>query len=115
MEAHKQSLLGAAPHRPTRLGLLSFKTMELGVSSRDISGLMDGEAHMSDARSWSSTPPCVVDSVGQHREEVFSPGRKGRLPVRGKLMSGGLISYPGNQQRVPLTAPLMRYHGRAVI
>lgn len=57
----------------------------------------------------------MVDSRGQGMQEVFTPGRKGRLPVTGALMSGGVISYLGNQQRVPLTAPLIRYHGDAVI
>lgn len=115
MEANKQSLLGAAPHRSAGLGLLSSKTIGLGVSNRDISGLLDGEAHGSEAESWSGTPPCMVDSRGQGMQEVFTPGRKGRLPVTGALMSGGVISYLGNQQRVPLTAPLIRYHGDVVI
>ena len=31
----------------------------------------------------------MVDSGGQDMEEVFTPGRKGRLPVIGALISGG--------------------------
>ena len=64
---------------------------------------MDGGADLSEGRSWSDTPASVVDMAA-----VFSPRRKGRLPVRGELTSGGLISYQGNQQRgTPLTAPLV--------
>ena len=69
---------------------------------------MDGGAYTSEARSWSDTPP-----GGQELEVVLllagGGGRaEGRLPVIGELMSGGLISYQGNQQRgTPLTAPLI--------
>ena len=81
---------------------------EPGVSNRDINGLMDGGADLSEARSWSDTPACVADG-GQDKAASYSPPRKGRLPVRGELTSGGLISYQGNQQRgTPLTAPLIR-------
>ena len=40
---------------------------------------------------------------------VSAPQGKGRWPVIGELMTGGLISYQGNQQRgTPLTASLIR-------
>ena len=40
---------------------------------------------------------------------VFSPGKKGRLPLIGELTSDALISYQGNQQRgTSFTAPLIR-------
>ena len=77
-------------------------------SNRDVSGVMDGGAYTSEARSWSDTPPCAVDD-GQDMAAVFTPKWKKRLPVIGELMSGGLIRYQGNQQRgTPLTAPLIR-------
>ena len=48
---------------------------------------------MSEAKSWSSTPPCAADG----RKDMvagFTPGRRGRLPViGGQLRSGGFISY----------------------
>ena len=53
---------------------------------------------MSEARTWSDTPPCVEHS----REDmvvVFAPKGKERLPVTRKLISGGLISYQRNQKR----------------
>ena len=53
---------------------------ELRDSDRDINGLMDAGAYMSEARSWSDTPLCAADS-GQDMAAVFVPG--GRLPVIG--------------------------------
>ena len=49
---------------------------EPGVSNRDISGLMDGGAYMSEARSWSDTPPCAADGR-QDTVSVFSPSQRG--------------------------------------
>ena len=70
---------------------------------------MGGEAYVSEARSWSDTPPCAADSGGQDMTAVFAPRGKGRLPVIGELTSGGFISYQGNQPRgTPLTAPLIK-------
>ena len=78
------------------------------VSGRDIDGLLDGGAYTSVARSWRDTPPCTAHG-GQDMMEVFAPRGEERLPVIGELMSGGLISYQGNQQRgTPLTTPLTR-------
>ena len=75
---------------------------EPGVRNRDVSGLADGGADLSEARSWSDTPACVVDGGqdkaadgGQDMAASFSPPRKGRLPVRGELTSGGLDQLPG--------------------
>lgn len=54
-----QGLLGCT-HSLQSLYLFSFKTeQEPGV--RDISGLMDGGAYPSEARSWIHTPPYAVD------------------------------------------------------
>ena len=80
---------------------------EPGVSNRDINGLMDGGADLSEARSWSDTPACVVDS-GQDMAAVFPPGfgGGGRWPVIGEMTSGGLISYPGKEQRGKPLKPL---------
>ena len=77
---------------------LSLKK-EPGVSNRDLSGLMNGEAYTSEARSWSNIPPYVLWMVAgrQDVEAVFAPREKGRLSVIRELMSGGLISYQGNQ------------------
>ena len=45
----------------------------------------------------------------QDTAEVFTLQGKGGLPVIGELLSGGLISYQGNQQRgMLLTASLIR-------
>ena len=57
---------------------------------------MDGAAYMSEAESWSNTPPCT-DNSRQDMVAVFTPGEKGRLPFIGELKSGVLISYQENQ------------------
>ena len=54
------------------------------VSNRDFNSLMNGGTYMSEARSWSSTPPCVADSR-QDMAAVFTPSRRGRLPVIGEI------------------------------
>ena len=76
--------------------MTSFKTKkEPGVSNRDIiSGLTDGGAYMSEARSWSGTPLYAADT-GQEKAAGFTPG--GREDYHGEMTSGGLISYQGNQ------------------
>ena len=48
---------------------------------------MDGEAYMSEVRSWSHTPRCAVN-VRQDPAAVFSPGggvEGGQLPVIGGI------------------------------
>lgn len=52
----------AAPCSPPSQALDSpnFKEKEPGVGDRDISGLTEGGAYLSDARSWSNTPLCAV-------------------------------------------------------
>ena len=57
---------------------------EAGVGERDFSGLMHGEAHTSEAKSWSSTPLCAVDGrwwAGQGKNLHHSVGGWGRLLV----------------------------------
>jgi len=57
--------LGSVGLHPTGLQglhLPHFKTKKAWNHQQDISGLMDGGAFMSEARSWSDTPLCVVDS-----------------------------------------------------
>ena len=92
-------MLGCTPQvcKPCTCSSLRPKK-EPGVGDRDISGLMDGGAYLSEARSWSDTLPSAVDGR-QDMAAVFTPGGAeggGRLPVIGELMSGGLISYQGN-------------------
>lgn len=53
----------------------SFKIKkELGVSHREISGLMDGETHTYGARSWSDTPARAAE--GRQDLAVFSSGEE---------------------------------------
>ena len=52
---------------------------EPGVSSRGISGLMNGRPYRSEARSWRDAPLCAVDS--RQSWEIFATGDTGRLPV----------------------------------
>ena len=47
-------------------------------SNRDISGLTDGGSYVSEARSWSDTSVCVVNSR-QRKAGIFPSRRKGRL------------------------------------
>lgn len=67
---------------------------EPGDSNRDISGLIDGGCYTSEARSW---------GAGHGRQDtvaVFAPQLGNReLSVTEELISGGLISNQGNQQR----------------
>ena len=75
-------------------------------SVRDISGLMEGGAYLSEARSWSNTPVCAAEGK-QDMAAVFS--LRGDCRLWGELISGEFISYQGNQQRgTPLPTPLMR-------
>ena len=57
---------------------------EPGVRDRDIHGLMDGGAYVSEARSWSDTPPCAVDG-GQDMAAVCAGGGGWVLPVIGEI------------------------------
>ena len=53
---------------------------------------MDEGSYTSEAKSWSNE--------GQDKMIIFTPGKeskKGRLPVRGELTSGVLISYQGDR------------------
>ena len=47
---------------------------EPGVSDRDINGLTDGGAYMSEARSWVDTPLCAVERLASHGGRLRSPG-----------------------------------------
>lgn len=53
---------------------------------------------MSEARSWSNTPPCEADG-GQGMVAVFVSRGKDKLPVIGVLTSGGLIGCQENQYK----------------
>ena len=64
------------------LHLPSFKTQER-VSDRDISGLMDGGAYLSEARFWSNTPPCAGDG-GLDMVAGFPP-REGEIANYGEI------------------------------
>ena len=55
---------------------------EPGVSNRDIKGLMDGGAYMSEATSWSDTPPCVANGE-QDMAAVFALGEGYVVSYRG--------------------------------
>ena len=42
---------------------------------------------------------------------VLAVEGRGRWPMAGELISGGLISYQGKEQRdMPFTTPLISYH-----
>ena len=76
---------------------------ESGVHDRDMNDLMDGRAYMSEARSWSDTPPYAGD-IGQDMTVGFTEGWEG-LPLIGGITSGWLFAYQGNQQwATPFTA-----------
>ena len=49
---------------------------------------------MSEAKSWSNTPPCVADSR-QDMAAVFTPSRRGRLPVIGEIDVKLAFQLPG--------------------
>ena len=53
-----------------------------------------------EAESWSDTPPRAVDG-GPDMVVAFAPGGKGVLSDTGESVSGGLISYQGNQRGAP--------------
>ena len=53
---------------------------ELSVGNRHMNGLIDEGSYMSEARSWSNTPPYAADR-GQDVAAVFAPRGRGRLPV----------------------------------
>ena len=53
-----------------------------------------------EAESWSDTPPRAVDG-GPDMVVAFAPQGKGVLSDTGESVSGGLISYQGNQRARP--------------
>ena len=65
---------------------------------------------MPEARSWRDTPPRVAGhGTGFHN------GGRGMSPVTEETDFQLAYWLPGNQQRgMPLTAPLIRYHGGEV-
>ena len=68
-----------SPHRPASLAVAWPQDQRKSPdSNRDISGLIDGQAYMSEAKSSSKTPPCVMDG-GQDMVEVIAPKWKGKL------------------------------------
>ena len=77
MDFYSSSLLdeGVGLHPTVLQGLClpSFKTKD---SNRDINGLMDEGAYTSEARSWSDTPPYVVDGR-QDMVAVFASRGRG--------------------------------------
>ena len=82
------------------------------VSNKDICGLMGAGAYTSEARSWSDTPQRAAVDGGQDMAAGFAPRGKRRLPVTGRITSGWLIIYQGNQRRgTPLTSRLLRVTG----
>ena len=50
---------------------------------------------MSEARSWSNTPPCEVDGR-QAMVAVVAPGRRGDGQLQWELTPSWLIGYQGN-------------------
>lgn len=98
-------LSGMRPTGLRSLHLPSFKTEERESGISDISGLMDGGSHTSEARSWSNTPLCVMDS-GQEVVAVFPPRGKRRLPVIGELCQvGSLVTRETNGGARPSLPP----------
>ena len=75
----------AAPCSPPSPGLIQLQTTEKepGVRDRDVNGLTEGGAYLSDVKSWSNTPPCVVHGR-QDMVAVFA-GVRGALPVTGEI------------------------------
>lgn len=87
------------------------KEPELG--DRDINGLTEGGAYLSDTRSWSNTPLCAVH--GRWDMTAVFKGW-GVLLVTGKLMSGWLIGYQETRQRgTPVTIPMKSSHSGDVL
>ena len=64
-------------------------------SKRDLNGLIDGGAYMSEARSWSNTPRVCGKLYAGCSSSLGYSGRREATIYRGELMSGGLISYQG--------------------
>lgn len=62
---------------------------------------------MSEARSWSSTPPSVADSR-QDMAAVLTPSRRGRLPVIREIDIRLAFQLPGKAtEGMPLITPLI--------
>ena len=60
---------------------------------------------MSEARSQSDTPPCVV---GEDTAEAFAIRRRMKLPFTGELTSGWSICYQENQQQEHTPLSIMK-------
>ena len=73
----KTLLMLGYTNRPTCpfLAQLQNRRRSPGVRNRDISGLMDEETYISEARSWSDTPVCMT-AGRQDKAAVFSGGRE---------------------------------------
>lgn len=105
--------------RPTKLHLPVSSTCsskeESRVGDREINGLPDGGAYVSEAGSGRDAPTVCSRLQDRTWWQAWLLGA-GRLPAMGELRSGWHISYQGDQQRgTPLTAPLMDKHtGRSV-
>ena len=98
----------AVPCRPTSPG---DGRKERVVSNRIIHSLMDGEAHASAARSWTSTPPCAADSRQDRTWWQSSHGQVDTASYRGNdnwwHQVGSLVTRE-TSRRTSLTAPLIK-------
>ena len=72
----KTPLMLGYTNRPTStfLAQIQNRIRSPGVRNRDNSGLMDGGAYISEARSWSDTPVCMA-AGRQDKVAVFFGGR----------------------------------------
>ena len=95
--------------------LASRLKKEPGVSNGGISGVTDGGADVSGARSWNNTQPCTSES-GQDVAAVFAPGGKGRLPVIGGVDLRLAHRLPGKPAEAHTPhLPLISYQGRDLL
>ena len=78
----------AAPHRPSAC-LASRPKTEDRVSRRESNSLMDEEAYLSEARSW-STAPCAPWSAGRtRRQSLLLPGEERFISYKGNWFQLG--------------------------
>ena len=71
---------------------------------------MDEGSYVSEAGSWSDTPPCVAD-CGKDMAAVLATWGRGRLPVMGRTDVRLAHQLPGKPaEGPPLAAPLIDYH-----
>ena len=81
-----------------------------GVSNRDISGLMDRGAYMSEAGSRSEILTCVARGRAGHSSALFSPG-SGETTSYKEFDIMWALQFQGSQHRgTRLTAPLISHH-----